>query len=101
MNDSELEEIKQKKIEELIEKAGKPKIIVYSTPSCPYCNLVKRYLKEHNINFTDYNVAADHEKAKEMYMKSGQLGVPVIDINGKIIIGFNKPAIADALGLRE
>jgi glutaredoxin-like YruB-family protein len=100
MSDPELEEIKKRKVKELMEKA-KAKVIVYSTPTCPFCDLVKRYLKEHNIEYIDYNVAADHEKAKEMYMKSGQLGVPVLDINGTIIVGFNKQAIAKALGIDE
>jgi len=100
MNDPELEEIKKRKVKELMEKA-KTKVIVYSTPACPFCDLAKRYLKEHNIEYVDYNVAADREKAREMYMKSGQLGVPVLDINGTIIVGFNKQAIAKALGIDE
>ncbi|MCD6247723.1 MAG: glutathione S-transferase N-terminal domain-containing protein [Candidatus Diapherotrites archaeon] len=79
----------------------KQKVIVYSTPTCPYCDLAKRYLREKGAEYIDYNVAADREKAKEMYMKSGQLGVPVLDINGTIIVGFNKAAIDKALGLSE
>lgn len=98
---SELEEIKKRKVKELMEKAKKPKVIVYSTPVCPYCELAKRFLKENGIEYIEYNVAADREKAKEMYMKSGQLGVPVLDINGEIIVGFNKEAIARALGLKQ
>jgi len=74
------------------------KAIVYSTPTCPYCVLAKKFLKDLGVDYIDYNVAADHEKAKEMYEKSGQLGVPVLDINGKIIIGFDKAAILRALG---
>jgi glutaredoxin 3 len=75
----------------------KPK--VYSTPSCPWCHKVKDFLKEHNIDFEDIDVASDHEAAHEMVEKSGQMGVPVIDINGKIIVGFNKPEIESALGI--
>ena len=74
-------------------------ITVYSTPTCGFCVKVKNYLKENNISFTDVNVAGNQEKAEEMVRKSGQTGVPVIDINGKIIIGFNKPEIDKALNL--
>ncbi len=100
MSDPELEEIKRRKVKKLMEKK-KQKVIVYSTPTCPYCDLAKRYLREKGVEYIDYNVAADREKAKEMYMKSGQLGVPVLDINGTIIVGFNKAAIDKALGLSE
>jgi len=100
MSDPELEEIKKRKVKKLMEKKS-TKVIVYSTPTCPYCDLAKRYLREKGIEYIDYNVAADQEKAKEMYMKSGQLGVPVLDINGTIIVGFNKAAIDKALGLGE
>ena len=74
-------------------------ITAYSTPTCGFCVKVKNYLKENNISFTDVNVAGNQEKAEEMVRKSGQTGVPVIDINGKIIIGFNKPEIDKALNL--
>lgn len=72
-------------------------IIVYSTTTCPYCVMVKEWLKQKKIDFIDYNVGSNQTKAKEMIQKSGQMGVPVIEINGKIIIGFDKPAIEDAL----
>ena len=75
------------------------KVIVYSTPPCPYCHMAKDFLKEHNIEFEDVNVAADKERAKEMIEKSNQMGVPVIDIDGTILIGFNKEAMEKALGL--
>ncbi|MBN1647348.1 MAG: NrdH-redoxin [Spirochaetales bacterium] len=70
---------------------------IYSTPSCVYCNMAKDYFRKNNISFTDYNVAGDRMKAEEMSRKSGQMGVPVIDINGKIIIGFNRDAVEKAL----
>ena len=73
-------------------------IIVYSTQTCPYCNMVKDYLKEKGVEFADIDVSQDHEKAQEMMSKSGQSGVPVVDINGKIIVGFNREAIDEALG---
>ena len=72
-------------------------ITVYSTPTCSYCNLAKDYFRKSGVRFTDYNVAQNMAKADEMVKKSGQMGVPVIDINGKIIIGFNKPEIERAL----
>ncbi len=70
---------------------------IYSTPSCGYCNKAKAYFKANRIAFTDYNVASDQRKAEEMVRKSGQMGVPVIDINGKIIVGFNQPEVYRAL----
>ena len=73
------------------------KITVYSTQSCPYCVMVKDYLKEKNVEFEDIDVGSDHDKAREMVEKSGQMGVPVVDIDGKIIIGFNKPKIEETL----
>ncbi len=75
------------------------KVTVYSTPTCPYCHQAKDYFKENNIEFTDHNVAEDQEKAQEMVKKSGQMGVPVLDIDGTIIVGFDKPKVNEALGL--
>ena len=66
------------------------KVIVYSTPTCPYCKRVKDYLTRKKIAFTDYNVAEDREKAKEMIEKTKQMGVPVIVVGDDIIIGFNQ-----------
>jgi glutaredoxin-like YruB-family protein len=72
-------------------------VTIYSTPTCGYCNVAKKYFKENNVSFTDYNVMINPAKAQEMINKSGQRGVPVIDINGKIIVGFNKPEIEKCL----
>lgn len=72
-------------------------VTLYSTPTCGYCKLAKEYLKAKNVPFTEFNVASDMAKAQEMVQKSGQMGVPVLDVNGKVIIGFNKPAIEQAL----
>ncbi|MFA6382394.1 MAG: glutaredoxin domain-containing protein [Candidatus Buchananbacteria bacterium] len=69
------------------------KITIYSLPTCPYCLRLKAYLNERKIEYTDYDVADDETKAKEMIDKSGQMGVPVIEINGKIIVGFDKEAL--------
>jgi glutaredoxin 3 len=74
-------------------------ITVYSTPTCPYCGMVKEFLEENKLAFKDINVAEDKEKAQEMIDKSGQLGVPVIDVGGKLIVGFDKSELKKALGL--
>ncbi|MBT4870410.1 MAG: NrdH-redoxin [Candidatus Diapherotrites archaeon] len=73
------------------------KVIVYSTTTCPYCVMVKDWLKGKNVEYEDFNVGTDQEKAKEMMDKSGQMGVPVIDIEGEVIIGFDKPKLEAAL----
>ena len=70
---------------------------MYSTPTCSYCNKAKDYFRQNHVPFNDYNVAQDMRRADEMVKKSGQMGVPVIDINGKIIVGFNQPEIERAL----
>ncbi|MFA6458926.1 MAG: glutaredoxin family protein [Candidatus Paceibacterota bacterium] len=64
------------------------KVIVYSTPTCPYCVYAKDYFKENNVSFEDIDVTKDRARAQEMVMKSGQMGVPVIDIDGNILVGF-------------
>lgn len=74
-------------------------VTIYSTPTCPYCEMAKDFLIEHNIPFEDVNVAANQERAQEMVEKSGQFGVPVIDINGQIVIGFDRPRIARLLNI--
>jgi glutaredoxin-like YruB-family protein len=72
-------------------------VTLYSTPSCGFCTKAKSFFREKHIPFTEYNVASDQRKAEEMVRKSGQMGVPVIDIHGKIIVGFNRPEIERAL----
>lgn len=77
-----------------------PKTVkVYSTATCPYCIKVKQFLKDNNIGFEDIDVSGNQEKAEEMVSKSGQMGVPVLDIEGEIIVGFDKGKITAALGL--
>lgn len=72
-------------------------ITIYSTPTCHYCKIAKEYMTTNNIPYTEYNVASDLEKRKEMVDKSGQMGVPVIDVGGKIIVGFDEAEFAEAL----
>jgi len=74
-------------------------VIVYSTPTCPFCIRTKQFLKDSNIQFEDIDVSSDTEKAQVMIKKSGQMGVPVLDIDGTIIIGFDKEKIKETLGI--
>jgi len=71
---------------------------VYTTNSCPWCVKVKNYLRSENIEFEELNVQDDMNAREEMINKSKQMGVPVLDIDSNIIIGFDKPAIVKALG---
>lgn len=72
---------------------------IYTTPTCGYCNMAKSYLRERGISFTEYNVAQDQRKAEEMIKKSGQMGVPVLEINGTIVVGFDKARIDRLLAI--
>jgi len=72
---------------------------IYSTPTCPFCIRAKQFLKENNIAYEDFDVGANQEAANEMVEKSGQMGVPVLDIEGEIIVGFDKERIKQVLGL--
>jgi len=72
-------------------------VTVYSTSSCPYCTMVKDYLRKKQITFTEYDVGRDERKAQEMIHKSGQMGVPVVDIGGKILVGYRPADIDRAL----
>jgi len=72
-------------------------VTIYTTPTCAYCKVAKEFFRAEHIPFTEYNVASDRRRADEMVRKSGQMGVPVIDVNGKVIVGFNKPEIVRAL----
>ena len=70
---------------------------IYTTNHCQYCKMAKEYFKLNNVKFTEVNVEENEHAAEEMIEKSGQMGVPAIDIDGTIIVGFNKPAIEKAL----
>ncbi|KPJ69734.1 glutaredoxin [candidate division WOR-1 bacterium DG_54_3] len=72
---------------------------VYSTPTCPYCKMTKQFLTENGIQFEDVDVSSNQNAAQEMISKSGQMGVPVIDIDGQIIVGFDKAGIKKLLNL--
>jgi glutaredoxin 3 len=78
-----------------------PKALIYTTPTCHFCQMAKAYFKEKNVEYEEFNVATDMEKRTEMIQKSGQMGVPVIQIGNNLVIGFNKPVIVKLLGLPE
>ena len=73
------------------------KIKVYGVPGCPFCKKTREFLKNKGLNFEDIDVAANHDQAKEMIKKSGQMSVPIIEIDGKIVIGFDKGKIENLL----
>ncbi len=70
---------------------------IYSTQTCPYCVMAKDYFKKLGVEFQDFDVSADEKAREELIQKSHQMGVPVIDINGAVIVGFNRPEIDKAL----
>lgn len=76
-----------------------PNVKVYSTSTCPYCVMAKEFLKKNNILFENIDVGINRQASREMMDKSGQMGVPVLDIDGEIIVGFDKDAISKALGI--
>jgi glutaredoxin-like YruB-family protein len=76
------------------------KVKVYSTSSCPWCTKAKDFLKSHKVNFEEINVGEDQVAAQEMIEKTGQMGVPVIEIDGKIVIGFNEAKLKQLLKLK-
>lgn len=72
-------------------------VIVYSTPTCPYCVMAKEYFSRAGVAFEDVDVSRDHARAVEMVRKSGQMGVPVIDIGGEVVVGFRPDVFASLL----
>ena len=76
------------------------KVIIYSTPTCVYCNMSKEFFNKNHVAYEDHNVAEDDVAREEMVNKSHQLGVPVIDINGKIVVGFDERALTKLLGIK-
>lgn len=74
-----------------------PEVKVYSTPTCPWCKRAKKFMEDNSIPYKDVNVAEDKAAREEMIRKSGQLGVPVIEIDGEIIIGYNEPKLKEKL----
>ena len=81
-------------------KKGALKVKIYSTPTCPYCKLAKEFMTEKGIEYEDIDVGTDADAAQEMIKKSGQMGVPIIDVDGKVIIGFDKEQLSKVLGIQ-
>jgi glutaredoxin-like YruB-family protein len=77
-----------------------PKVIVFSTPTCSFCTAAKHYFRQQGIKFRDVDVSRDPAAARDMLRRSGQQGVPVIDIGGKIVVGFDRNKINQLLGLK-
>lgn len=78
-----------------------PEIKVYSTPGCPYCYTLKAFLDERGFQYEDIDVAENAQARQEMVQKSGQLGVPVVEIDGQIIIGFDRERISQILDIKD
>ncbi len=76
------------------------KVIIYSTPTCVYCKMAKELFNKNNVAYEEFNVASDMKAREDMVKKSGQLGVPVIDIDGKVMVGFDQKTLEGALGLK-
>ena len=72
-------------------------VTIYTTPTCHFCGATKEFFTDHGVSYSEVNVAADQKAAEEMINKSGQMGVPVIDIDGQIVVGFNKPRLTELI----
>ena len=77
------------------------KVRVFSTIVCPYCVALKEFLKERNVEFEEIDVSQDKRAQEEMIEKTGQMGVPVIEIDGQVVVGFDREKISKLLGIRE
>ncbi|MDX1535527.1 MAG: glutaredoxin domain-containing protein [Candidatus Spechtbacterales bacterium] len=75
-------------------------VTIYTTPTCHYCHAAKEFFKENDVEYTEKNVAEDTEARQEMIEKSGQMGVPVIDVAGDLVVGFNKDVLQDLLEIK-
>lgn len=74
-------------------------VLIYSTPSCHFCQMAKEFFAENNVEFTNHDVAVDLEKRQEMIEMTGQMGVPVIRIGNDVVIGFDKEKLSELLGI--
>lgn len=86
---------------EKVQKSSVKKVYVYTTPGCAFCYTLKEFLKDHKIDFEEIDVMSDEEKRDEMIKKSDQMSVPVIEIDGEIIVGFDKKKMVKLLGIKE
>ncbi len=83
------------------DQTRKPRVVVFSTPTCPHCRTAKRFLESRGVSYTDVDVSRDARAARDMVRISGQQGVPVIQVDGKVVVGFNRPKLERLLGLRS
>ena len=74
-----------------------PTVTIYTTSTCPWCHKAMDFFEKNKVKYTEVNVQENPDRADEVVEKSGQMGVPVIDVDGKIIVGFNEPALKKAL----
>lgn len=77
-----------------------PNITIYTTPTCSFCKMAKNYFRQHDLQYDERDVTANQDYVEEMVKKSGQMGVPVIEIDGQIVVGFNQPRIAELAGIK-
>lgn len=80
-------------------KKAEKKVEIYSTPTCSYCAMAKDFMKENGVKYTEYNVGTDIPKRQEMIELSGQMGVPVIVVDGEVTVGYDQATLAGLLGL--
>lgn len=80
---------------------SKNSVKVFITPVCPYCYTLKEFLKEKGIEFEEIDVCEDEKLKEELIKKSGQMGVPVIEINGEVVVGFDREKIVKLLNIKE
>jgi glutaredoxin 3 len=80
--------------------ARQHRVVVFSTPTCPWCTRAKNYLRSRNVPFRDVDVSRDQAAARDLVRRTGQMGVPVVEIDGRPIVGFDQARIDSLLGLR-
>ena len=84
-----------------IRKEFHPKVRIFTTVSCPYCFTLTEFLKEHNVKFEEIDVSKDEKAREEMIKKSGRLEAPILEINGQIVVGFDKKKICELLNIED
>jgi glutaredoxin-like YruB-family protein len=90
-----------RKADQTATKKKQKRVIVFTTPTCTYCTAAKRYLRQNNIKFREVDVSQDQAAARDMMRRAGSMGVPVLDIDGKIVRGFDKPQINALLDIKN
>lgn len=78
-----------------------PKVTIYSTPTCPYCLKSKEFFKKNNVEYEEIDVSRNEAALQDMVERSGQMGVPVIEIDGRVVVGFDRPKLSEFLGMKQ